>query len=60
MSIRSDQEPAMKSIVADVAKARAEFEGGRLIIENSQVGSSQSNGTIERYVLTVQQLIRGS
>ena len=58
MSIRSDQEPAMKSIVSDIARARAELGGGRLNIENSPVDSSQSNGTIERYVLTVQQQVR--
>jgi hypothetical protein len=56
--VRSDQEPAILSIIQEVGRLRAIAGGWRYICENSPVGSSQSNGMIERYVQSVQQQVR--
>ena len=58
LTVKTDQEPAIKTIVEDVAKMRAAAGGGRYVEENSPVGSSASNGVIERYVQTIQQMVR--
>ena len=46
--VRSDQEPAVMSITEEVGKIWAQRGGGRFVVENSPVGSSQSNGVAER------------
>ena len=43
--VRSDQKPAVMSIIEEVGKIQAQRGGGRFVVENSPVGSSQSNGT---------------
>ena len=45
--VKSDQEPSMKYFVNDFVEAREE---GRTILEESPVGSSGSNGVVERGV----------
>ena len=45
--IKTDQEPAIKFLVEELVKARAE---GRTHVEESPVGSSGSNGVVERKV----------
>ena len=46
------------SLVEDVGRRRAAVGGGRWICENSQVGSSASNGVAERAIQSVQQQVR--
>ena len=58
VTAKSDQEPAIKSIVEDVGKLRAAAGGWRYVVENSPVGSSASNGVVERHVQTIQQQSR--
>ena len=53
--IKSDQEPAVKRLVKDLVEARAE---GKSVVEESPVGSSGSNGVVERTVLAVEGQIR--
>ena len=49
--MKTDQEPAIRVLVADVCKARAaEGAVGRIIEEMSPKGSSSSNGVVERAV----------
>ena len=56
--VKSDQEPALISLVEDVGRRRAAVGGGRWICENSPVGSSASNGVAERAIQSVQQQVR--
>lgn len=56
--VRSDQESAMASLVEDIGRRRAGLGGGRWIMENSPVGSSASNGVIERAIQGVQAQVR--
>jgi hypothetical protein len=52
--VKSDQEPAITSIVAEVGRVRAAAGGGRYIIETSPVDSSSSNGVVERAIRSVE------
>ena len=45
--IKTDQEPAIKFMIDEVVKSRVE---GRTHVEESPVGSSGSNGVVERKV----------
>ena len=56
--IKTDQEPAILSMIADVIKIRAERGGAETIPENSPTYSHQSNGVIERGVQSVEGIIR--
>ena len=56
--VRSDQEPAVMSIIEEVGKIRAQRGGGRFVVENSPVGSSQSNGVAEKAIQSVQGQVR--
>ena len=56
--VRSDQEPAVMSIIEEVGKMRAQRGGGRFNVENSPVGSSQSNGVEEKAIQFVQGQVR--
>jgi hypothetical protein len=49
---KSDQEPAIKHLIEEVGKIKAQF-GGRWILENSPVGSHASNGVVERAIQSV-------
>ena len=52
--VKSDQEPAIMSIVTEIGRIRAAAGGG----ENSPVGSSASNGVVERAIRSVEQQTR--
>ena len=56
--VRSDQELAVMSIIEEVGKIRAQRGGGRFVVENSPVGSSQSNGVAEKAIQSVQGQVR--
>ena len=56
--VNSDNEPAPTSLIAPWSAPRAMKSGSRLIIENSLVGSSKSNGIFESAVQSVQEMIR--
>jgi len=53
--VKSDQEPAMKAVVEEIARWRAP---AKTIMEQSPVGSSQSNGVIERAIQSYEGLLR--
>jgi hypothetical protein len=55
---KSDQEPAITAILREVGRVRAATSSGRYIVEQSPVASSQSNGIVERAILSVQQQVR--
>ena len=56
--VKSDNEPALRDLVEAWAKLRAAEGGGKMVMENSPVGSSQSNGVVERGIQAVQGMIR--
>ena len=53
VTMKSDQEPSKVSILKDIEKVRATEKGGRYVLEHSPVGSSVTNGIIERFIQTV-------
>ena len=56
---KSDREPAIRSLLREVSRMRAEVGGGRTIPEASPAHSSQSNGVAERGVQSAEAQIRG-
>ena len=56
--VKSDQEPAIKAILDDAGRVRSSEGGGRYIMEQSPVGSSASNGVVERAILSIEQQVR--
>ena len=50
ITLKSDQEPAMKALLSEVSRHRAAAGGGRSVIEHSAVEDSKGNGVIERAV----------
>ena len=52
--LKSDQEPSIK----DLAKAVKQDFGGDIILEDSPVGESQSNGSIEAGIKSIEGMIR--
>ena len=56
--VKSHNEPALTSLIASWSAMRAMTSGSRMIIENSPVGSSKSNGIAERATQSVQGKIR--
>ena len=52
------QGPAIRSIVEEAGRVRAAEGGGRYVVEQSPVGSSASNGVVERAILSVEQQVR--
>ena len=52
--VKSDNEPVLTSLVASWSTMRAMTTGSRMIIENIPVGSSKSNGIVERAIQSVQ------
>ena len=56
--LKSDQEPAIAYLVKDLVLERGDEKGSRTIVEESPVGSSGSNGVVERAVQTVEGQIR--
>jgi len=55
MIMKSDQEPALKALVDDIARKRSP---AKTILENSPVGSSQSNGIVERAIQSYEGMLR--
>ena len=51
--VRSEQEPAITSLVNEVGRLRGAAGGGRFIVEASPVGSSGSKGRMERAIQSV-------
>ena len=56
--VRSDQEPAITSMINEVGRLRGAAGGGRFIVEACPVGSSGSNGRVERAIQSVQDQVR--
>ena len=56
--VKSDQEPAIKAILSDAGRVPSSEGGGRYIMEQSPVGSSASNGVVERAIQSVEQQVR--
>ena len=56
--VKWDNEPALTSLIASLSTMRAMTCGSRMIIENSPVGSSRSNGIVVRAIQSVQGMIR--
>ena len=56
--IRSDNEPALGKVVEEIGRLRAAKGGQGMVVENSPVRSSKSNGFIERTIQSVQGLVR--
>ena len=57
--LKTDQEPAIRALVADICKVRAsEGSTGRVVEEMSPKGSSGSNGVVERAVQSIEQQVR--
>ena len=56
--VKSDQEAAMVSLVREAGRVRAATGTGKYIVEQSPVGSSGSNGMVERAILSVEQQVR--
>ena len=53
--IKTDQESSVKALIEDIVKER---EDGRTVVEESPVGSSGSNGVVERAVQGIEGQIR--
>ena len=53
--LRSDQEPAIKDMLQEVAKQRP---WARTVVESSPSGDSKSNGFAERAVQSIEELVR--
>jgi hypothetical protein len=58
ITVKSDQEAAIVSIVEEVGRVRSATSQGRYVIEHSPVGSSSSNGIVERGIQSVEQQVR--
>ena len=56
--MKSDHEPALMKVVEEIGKLMAAIEGQGMVVENSPVYSSKSNGVIERTIQRVQGLVR--
>ena len=48
--VKSDNEAALSSLIESWSTLRAVKSGSRMIIENSLVGRSKSNGIVERAI----------
>ena len=51
--VKCDQEPAMIALMSEIGRLRAAVGQGKCIPEHSPVGSSASNGFIERGIQSV-------
>ena len=56
--VKSHHEPALTSLIASWSTMRAMTSRSRMIIENCPVGSSKSNGIVERATQSLQGMIR--
>ena len=58
LTVKSDQEEAIKGVVRDVGRLRAASGGGRYVEECSPVGASASNGVVERGIQSIEGQVR--
>ena len=58
ITMKSDNEEAIKAVVSDVVRVRAAGGPGRVNVETSKTHSSASNGMVERGIRSVQGMIR--
>ena len=58
VSVRSDQESAMKAFLSDLGRVRAAEGGGRYVMEQSPVACSASNGIAERAIQSVEDPVK--
>ncbi len=56
--MKNDNEPALVKVVEEIGRLRAAKGGKGMVVENSPVGSSASNGYIERAIQGVQGMVR--
>jgi hypothetical protein len=56
--VKTDQEPAIVAPTTEIARLRSGQHVGRMIMESSVKGDSQSNGMIERAVQRVEGMVR--
>ena len=56
--VKSDQEPAVLALLEELTKERAKKGAQETLHENSEKGSSQSNGLVERGVRSAQGMFR--
>ena len=57
-TLKSDQEPAIESLVDEIGRHRAAAGGGRWVEECSPVGASAANGMVERRIQSAQAQVR--
>ena len=57
MTMKSDQEPAIMAVIDEVMRLRAAKGAAATAVEHSAVGSSRSNGVVERAIQTVQGMV---
>ena len=60
VTMKSDQEEAMKAIMTEVSNVRASRGSGRTVVEMSKKKDSQSNGFIERAIQSEEAQVRVS
>ena len=58
MTLKSDNQPTLVAVGDAVARLRAAKGGKRMVVENSPVYSSKSNGVVERAIQSVQGVVR--
>jgi hypothetical protein len=58
ITVKSDQEPAMNSLIREVGRHRAAGGGGRMVVEASPKGDSKGNGIVERAIKSVEAQVR--
>ena len=58
ITVKSDNEPALTSLIESRSTLRAMKSGSRVINENGPVGSSESSGIAERAIQSVQGMVR--
>ena len=56
--MKSDNEPALTKVVEEIGGLRAAIGGQGMVVENSPMHPSKSNGFIERTIQSVQELVR--
>ena len=56
--VSSHQEPAIASLVNEIGRPRQAAGGGKFVVEASLVGSSGSNGRVERSIQSAQDQVR--
>ena len=56
--VKCDNEASIVAVVNELGRLRAAKGGRRMVVENSPVHSSKSNGVIERGIQTAQGILR--